>query len=272
MDKMITRLKNFERNLVDEYIDNINKSQYEIPEKYKNTFIRISGSAEFTSVINKIVDLDNKKLKCLVVGLHGGRDYWYLTSKGHEVWGMDLKEYDNVPKMKVGNAEHNWPFEDCEFDIIVLGEILEHLAYDIKALNEAHRVLRNNGKLIITVPYHDSNDIYHIRMFDSVTIKHSLSIAKFNIDDSVERPGIYFKDFLNYVNFILSVLIKFIFNRNIYFKIPNFYGNLEYKLGKINLLRKLLKSLNLINYGGLIVASKKDNNYDYAKVNKEIFS
>ena len=48
------------------------------------------------------------------------------------------------------------PFEDERFDAAVLGEVLEHIEDDGKALAEVHRVLRPRGVLALSVPAHPS--------------------------------------------------------------------------------------------------------------------
>jgi len=73
------------------------------------------------------------------------------------IFGKDFKsvtrvDIDNHPKLEnfyQANAE-DLPFKDKEFDIAVMGEILEHVENPQKALNEAIRVA---NRVIITVPY-----------------------------------------------------------------------------------------------------------------------
>jgi hypothetical protein len=79
--------------------------------------------------------------------------------------------------------------------------------------------------------------------------------------DSVERPGIFFKPYLNYINGVVAVLIYSIFKVNIYPKLVLIFGEMEYFFGKKNILRKVLKSMNLINYGGAILLTKSDNGF-----------
>ena len=47
------------------------------------------------------------------------------------------------------------PFDDCEFDVAVLSEVLEHVGDENKqqVVDEALRVLRDGGVLIVTVPH-----------------------------------------------------------------------------------------------------------------------
>lgn len=65
------------------------------------------------------------------------------------------------------DAERN-PGVDGEFDTVVLGQILEH-AYDVQAVaDEALRVLRPGGRLIVNVPADDAEPHgNHVRVFRS---------------------------------------------------------------------------------------------------------
>jgi len=44
------------------------------------------------------------------------------------------------------------PCKDNEFECIIAGEVLEHLDYPQKSLEEFYRILKDNGKLILSVP------------------------------------------------------------------------------------------------------------------------
>ena len=46
------------------------------------------------------------------------------------------------------------PFADSTFDAVVLGEVIEHVEDDVRALSEARRVLRPGGVAAISVPAH----------------------------------------------------------------------------------------------------------------------
>jgi SAM-dependent methyltransferase len=48
------------------------------------------------------------------------------------------------------------PFADASFDAVVLGEVIEHVADDVSALEESRRVLRPGGVAAMSVPAHPS--------------------------------------------------------------------------------------------------------------------
>lgn len=57
------------------------------------------------------------------------------------------------------------PFKDEEFDVIVMGEVLEHLPYWGITLPEVKRILKRNGKLVGSIPlaYHINDRVRVLR-------------------------------------------------------------------------------------------------------------
>ncbi|MBA2740831.1 MAG: class I SAM-dependent methyltransferase [Actinobacteria bacterium] len=77
---------------------------------------------------------------------------------GNEVVGLDV---DRVALEKaaelgiepvVANVEDPLPFEDASFDVVVAGELFEHLRFPQAVVAEARRVLRPGGVLVGSVP------------------------------------------------------------------------------------------------------------------------
>ena len=69
--------------------------------------------------------------------------------------GIDFKP----PKLKTERLEtvevlleKELPFENESFDVVTMLAVLEHLSYLEDILKEIYRVLKNDGRLIITVP------------------------------------------------------------------------------------------------------------------------
>lgn len=82
---------------------------------------------------------------------------------GRPSWGIDFsfeaiklarreaKRYRLPCHFAVGNAYHIG-FRDNSFNVVYMGQVLEHLAEDGAALDEALRVLAPGGTLIVSVP------------------------------------------------------------------------------------------------------------------------
>ncbi|MFQ6009984.1 MAG: class I SAM-dependent methyltransferase [Candidatus Aenigmatarchaeota archaeon] len=99
--------------------------------------------------------------KVLEIGCKEGRLTHHLEAK--EIIGVDIdekaiveaKEKEKRPNVKflVGDA-YDLKFSNEEFDVVIMGDIIEHLYNGNKALSEANRVLKKGGKLLVSCPYH----------------------------------------------------------------------------------------------------------------------
>lgn len=57
------------------------------------------------------------------------------------------------------------PFDDASFDTVLLGEVLEHLTRPQRVLKDIQRLLRPDGRVIITTPFGLHPDPGHVRTF-----------------------------------------------------------------------------------------------------------
>lgn len=53
------------------------------------------------------------------------------------------------------NLEYELPWQDEEFDTVLLLDVLEHLDHDEECLQEVWRILRPSGRLLLSVPRQD---------------------------------------------------------------------------------------------------------------------
>jgi spore maturation protein CgeB/ubiquinone/menaquinone biosynthesis C-methylase UbiE len=106
--------------------------------------------------------------RILDIGCSQGITCLLLAREGFHCIGVDLekqaidyavaalqKEGDAVRErveFRVEDAAH-LSFPDGSFDTIILGEVLEHLTHPEKILREAKRLLKGEGRVIITVPF-----------------------------------------------------------------------------------------------------------------------
>ena len=104
---------------------------------------------------------DEKRKKILDAGSGPGLYALHLAKKGHSVIGVDI-DTEKV-KLSTGIAQRTGntaefivgdlcalPFSDHSFEIIVCSDVIEHIPSDKKALQEMARVLKPEGKLILT--------------------------------------------------------------------------------------------------------------------------
>ena len=137
-------------------------------EKYYNKFnedkrlTRRHGQVEFiTSMkyIHECID-DRKCVKILDIGAGTGRYSVALANEGHDVTAVELVKYNlgilkskkSAVKAMQGNALKLSKLADNTFDITLLFGPMYHLfGFDdkIKALNEAKRVTKPGGKILV---------------------------------------------------------------------------------------------------------------------------
>ena len=70
-----------------------------------------------------------------------------------ELTGTDVYVQENSEwKYEVSDVTQKLNFADNSFDLIVVGEIIEHVPDPDFLLRECHRILKSNGKIIVTTP------------------------------------------------------------------------------------------------------------------------
>lgn len=118
---------------------------------------------EVKKVLEGIIVQETKApIKILDIGVGDGIYEAILEDdlkKRCEFFGIDIskeqaqrsKQYFKEIKIVDINSG-NLPYENNYFDIVIASEILEHVFSPEKVLNEAQRVLRKNGFMILTFP------------------------------------------------------------------------------------------------------------------------
>ena len=101
----------------------------------------------------------------LEIGCGNGDGSIEMAKNGFDVTGIDISVSGIVQATEMANKENvklktkffvmdatKLSFSDNSFDSIVIPEVLEHIRSPMKLLGEAFRVVRNGGRIIITVP------------------------------------------------------------------------------------------------------------------------
>lgn len=104
-----------------------------------------------------------RRLRILDLGCGNGSLSHLISMKGHQVVAIDQSESG------VALAKSHFP--DCQFlqasiydlpldilnppfDVVISVEVIEHLLYPKELVRQARRMLRRNGRFILSTPYH----------------------------------------------------------------------------------------------------------------------
>lgn len=125
--------------------------------------------------------------------------------RGLQTGGWDTKEIDIVCDVT------DVPEDDASFDVILCSEVLEHLPDPQKALAEFHRLLKPDGKLVLTAPFCSLTHFapYHYCSgFNRYFYEHHLEKLGFAVDE-VTANGNYFEYLAQEIRRIPSMAEKY---------------------------------------------------------------
>jgi len=110
--------------------------------------------------IRKLIGWTPRCKRLLDLGCDRGDVTARFKTKAKEVYGVD----NNAEAIAFAKKTHKGvnfvlakgerlPFKNDFFDVVVMGDVLEHVENERKALDEAYRVLRTGGTLVLSVPH-----------------------------------------------------------------------------------------------------------------------
>jgi SAM-dependent methyltransferase len=127
----------------------------EVARLGKPSYLWRAGQDRRLEMVRKFVPLKGKKI--LDVGCGIGLYLKAFQRFSNKLYGVEIDEKRAreaskiVPNITIAPAE-KLPFEDEMFDIVFSNEVLEHVNDDRKAIEEAVRVLKPGGHIVIFAP------------------------------------------------------------------------------------------------------------------------
>jgi glycosyltransferase involved in cell wall biosynthesis/SAM-dependent methyltransferase len=143
--------------------------------------------------------------RILDLGCSGGLFAERARAAGHHVTGLDYMEVPGVrertDRFFVGDLENGIPAEVGDgYDVVVAGDVIEHLSRPVEVLKQIHGVLRPGGQLLLSVPNfghwyprarvatglfgYDRRGILdntHLRFFTRSTLRRTVRTAGFDV-------------------------------------------------------------------------------------------
>ena len=127
--------------------------------------------------------------KILDVGCGTGTLGFEIKKRGNEVWGLDInKKAIDLAKKKLDKTflydaadPDDLPIKDEKFDVIVFADILEHLDEPEAVLLEYKKYLKEDGRIIVSLPNFASWTIRVKKLFGP------LKPAKYGILDETHK-------------------------------------------------------------------------------------
>ena len=154
----------------------------DVPEAVARHFVNLGGY-EIAAFQRRLVPPGGR---ILVVGVGTGRDWWYL-GLDNEAVATDLVPQSTVPGVVIAEFSKDLPFPDGHFQAVVISDVLEHVFDDVGALRNCHRVLADDGCLVLNVPYGDDIGDHHVRVYTRATLHRLLAACGFSVVQEVER-------------------------------------------------------------------------------------
>ena len=126
------------------------------------SFVWRFGQERRLAMVERYASLEGRRVLDLGCGL--GEYVRAFSRQGAEAIGCDI-EATRLIESRERSTAGNWertsflaaageslPFEDQSLDVVVLNEVIEHVANDHETLREVARVLRSDGRCVIFAP------------------------------------------------------------------------------------------------------------------------
>lgn len=168
----------------------------------KKSFFKLVQQLVINPVYWELKEIISKRDYILEAGCGVGQWVWMLSKQGYKIMGVDFakrtinKMHQQFPDLDIRFGDvKKLPFPDNKFDVYLSFGVIEHYPEGPDLiLNEAFRILKNNGRLFLTIPYlnkirlirfkyfQKTGDRFYQYLYDEQEIKKIITKAGFKID------------------------------------------------------------------------------------------
>ena len=114
----------------------------------------------YNLIIDLVTNEINRRRRKKILDIGCGDGSFVVKFKKYcEVFGVDISsraikiaKEAGVNAYKANVSCEKLPFEDGYFDVVYMGDVIEHLVNPDLAINEAARVIKSNGFLVLSTP------------------------------------------------------------------------------------------------------------------------
>jgi len=186
--------------------------------------------------------------KILDVGCGTGENLVFLETlfPKTKLYGIDLYQRavtfaKNRGHKKIFRANAvNLPFKDNFFDAVLFLDVLEHIKDDQSAVEEAKRVLKEKGRIIITSPA-----LGFIWSEHDIKQGHQKRYTKREIRNLAQNVGLK-TSFISYFNFFLSlpiIVIRLLSRVKLFRAFSNYDNSINFDIVNFVVLNSFLKRI-----------------------------
>jgi len=177
----------------------------------------IKKQQKLNALLKLLGETQGKKCLLITNGDNNGALNWYFREHGGEwIWadisGESNEQIAHLMEEPVhAYKEDAFEVADGVFDCVVSIDVLEHLEQDQPFLKEMNRVLKSNGKAVVTVPNGDdkllANQIkWKLGMTPEVYGHTRAGYTITELSDSIRTAGLLPKDSGGYSRFVTEMI------------------------------------------------------------------
>jgi SAM-dependent methyltransferase len=177
----------------------------------------IKKQQKLKALLELLGETNGKRYLLVTNGDNNGALNWYFREHGGEWTWADVSGENNDQIAQLLNEpvyaykEDEFQVPDCQFDCVVSIDVLEHLRQDQPFLKELKRVLKPNGKAVVTVPNGDdkllANRIkWKLGMTPEVYGHTRPGYTAVELSDAIRRSGLEPKASGGYSRFVTEMI------------------------------------------------------------------